>query len=384
MAYSKQSKQMIEICDSIDNIPKDQFLELENDNPFLSYDFLWSLENSNCVNENVGWITNHIIYRDEDGKLEAFTPAYIKYNSFGEFVFDHVWADFYNKINMQYYPKLLVGIPFTPVRSSKFLLRKNKDAKKIAIVRDIKKILVSNDISSAHINFILEDDAKILNEENFIKRKSKQFIWENNNFKSFNEFLDCLTSRKRKMIKKERQCINEEGISIECIEGREITSDLIELFYQFYLDTNYRKWGNVYLNFGFFENIIKKIPSNIILVVAKKNYEIIATALHIKGNKILYGRYWGANNYYKYLHYELCYYQAIEYAIKNEFNSVEAGAGGAHKISRGYSPTHTYSAHYFSNKKIHSLISDYIDREGSYVDEEIDYLSKFKPFKSSE
>lgn len=193
---------MIEICDSIDNIPKDQFLELENDNPFLSYDFLWSLENSNCVNENVGWITNHIIYRDEDGKLEAFTPAYIKYNSFGEFVFDHVWADFYNKINMQYYPKLLVGIPFTPVRSSKFLLRKNKDAKKIAMVRDIKKILVSNDISSAHINFILEDDAKILNEENFIKRKSKQFIWENNNFKSFNEFLDCLTSRKRKMIKK--------------------------------------------------------------------------------------------------------------------------------------------------------------------------------------
>ena len=375
---------MLEVCNSINNIPKDQFLTLENDNPFLSYDFLWSLENSDCVNENVGWITNHIIHRDEEGKLETFTPTYLKYNSFGEFVFDHAWADFYNKINVQYYPKLLVGIPFTPVRSSKFLVRKNENSKKINILKDIKKILESNNISSAHINFILGDDIKILNGENFIQRKSKQFIWENNNFTSFNEFLDCLTSRKRKMIKKERQYINEEGIAVECLEGKEITSDLIELFYQFYLDTNYRKWGNVYLNFDFFKNIITRMPSNILLVVAKKNNEIIAASLHIKSDKVLYGRYWGANNYYKYLHYELCYYQAIEYAIKNKLNFVEAGAGGAHKISRGYSPTYTYSAHYFANEKIHSLISDYVDRESDYVDEEIDYLSKFKPFKTSE
>ena len=375
---------MLEVCNSINNIPKDQFLTLENDNPFLSYDFLWSLENSDCVNENVGWITNHIIHRDEEGKLETFAPTYLKYNSFGEFVFDHAWADFYNKINIQYYPKLLVGIPFTPVRSSKFLVRKNENSKKINIVKDIKKILESTNISSAHINFILGDDVKILNGENFIQRKSKQFIWENNNFTSFNEFLDCLTSRKRKMIKKERQYINEEGIAVECLEGKEITSDLIELFYQFYLDTNYRKWGNVYLNFDFFKNIIVRMPSNIILVVAKKNNEIIAASLHIKSDKVLYGRYWGANNYYKYLHYELCYYQAIEYAIKNRLNFVEAGAGGSHKISRGYSPTYTYSAHYFANEKIHSLISDYVDRESDYVDEEIDYLSKFKPFKTSE
>jgi len=375
---------MLEVCNSINNIPKDQFLTLENDNPFLSYDFLWSLENSDCVNENVGWITNHIIHRDEEGKLETFTPTYLKYNSFGEFVFDHAWADFYNKINVQYYPKLLVGIPFTPVRSSKFLVRKNENSKKINIVKDIKKILESNNISSAHINFILDDDVKILNGENFIQRKSKQFIWENNNFTSFNEFLDCLTSRKRKMVKKERQYIIEEGIAVECLEGKEITSDLIELFYQFYLDTNYRKWGNVYLNFDFFKNIITRMPSNILLVVAKKNNEIIAASLHIKSDKVLYGRYWGANNYYKYLHYELCYYQAIEYAIKNRLSFVEAGAGGSHKISRGYSPTYTYSAHYFANEKIHSLISDYIDREGDYIDEEIDYLSKFKPFKTSE
>ena len=375
---------MLEVCNSINNIPKDQFLTLENDNPFLSYDFLWSLENSDCVNENVGWITNHIIHRDEEGKLETFTPTYLKYNSFGEFVFDHAWADFYNKINVQYYPKLLVGIPFTPVRSSKFLVRKNENSKKINIVKDIKKILESNNISSAHINFILDDDVKILNGENFIQRKSKQFIWENNNFTSFNEFLDCLTSRKRKMIKKERQYINEEGIVVKCLEGKEITSNLIELFYQFYLDTNYRKWGNVYLNFDFFKNIITRMPSNILLVVAKKNNEIIAASLHIKSDKVLYGRYWGANNYYKYLHYELCYYQAIEYAIKNRLRFVEAGAGGSHKISRGYSPTYTYSAHYFANEKIHSLISDYIDREGDYIDEEIDYLSKFKPFKTSE
>ncbi|MGB0573634.1 MAG: GNAT family N-acetyltransferase [Hyphomicrobiales bacterium] len=375
---------MLEVCNSINNIPKDQFLKLENDNPFLSYDFLWSLENSDCVNENVGWITNHIIHRDDEGKLDAFTPTYLKYNSFGEFIFDHAWADFYNKINVQYYPKLLVGIPFTPVRSSKFLVRKNETVKKLNIVRDIKKILESNNISSAHINFILGDDIKILNGENFIRRKSKQFIWENNNYISFNEFLDCLTSRKRKMIKKERQYINEEGIVVECLEGKEITPDLIELFYQFYLDTNYRKWGNVYLNFDFFKNIITRMPSNILLVVAKKNNEIIATSLHIKSDKVLYGRYWGANNYYKYLHYELCYYQAIEYAIKNKLNFVEAGAGGAHKISRGYSPTYTYSAHYFANEKIHSLISDYVDREGDYIDEEIDYLSKFKPFKSTE
>ncbi len=375
---------MLEICNSIDEISKADFQNLDNINPFMKYDFLWSLENSGCASDAFGWVPNHIIQKDELGHLSCFTPAYIKYNSFGEYVFDHAWAEFYNKVNIEYFPKLLIAIPFTPIRSPKFLTKPNSAHIKKESIEAIKSLLDNYNISSAHINFIEGDELNILQKNNFIKRTSKQFIWDNNNYRDFDDFISTLNARKRKMINKERHSLHSHGVSVERVEGQNITSNLLDAFFKHYLDTCNRKWGNAYLNRSFFENIINKMPNNLLLIVAKKDKNIIGTSLHLHDHETLYGRYWGASGFYKFLHYELCYYQAIEFAIEKEMDRIESGAGGSHKISRGYKPTYTYSAHYFQNQQIHNIISEFINKEGEYITKEFDYLSKFKPFKNME
>ena len=375
---------MIETLSSIDEISKSDFESLDNDNPFMKYDFLWSLENSGSASDAFGWVPNHLIQRDEHGHISCFTPAYLKYNSFGEYIFDHPWVDFYNKVNIRYFPKLLIAIPFTPIRSCKFLTKLSDPNIKVNSISAIKSLLDTNEISSAHINFIEDGELGILEKNNFIKRNSKQFIWDNQNYKNFNKFLNSLNARKRKMIYKERDSLHSDGIYFERVEGQNITDELLDTFFKHYLDTCNRKWGNAYLNQIFFENIVDKMPDNLLLITAKKNNKIIATSLHLHDNDTLYGRYWGANGFYKFLHYELCYYQAIEYAIENKMKTIESGAGGSHKISRGYKPTFTYSAHFFQNQQIHSIISDFIEKEGLYINKEVDYLSNFNPFKNME
>jgi hypothetical protein len=372
---------MHKICNSILEIQKSDYQTLINDNPFMKYDFLAALESSGCATERTGWVPNHILNINESGKMDSFTPAYLKYHSFGEFVFDHVWVDFYNQIKFKYYPKLLIAIPFTPVRSMKILNSGNRIFKNNQIIKNIKHFLDENNISSAHFNFIQGDEINHLQKENFIPRVSQQYIWKNNNYSTFDDFLNTLTSRKRKMINKERKSIKSSGISIEWVDGKSISEEQIDIFYTFYLDTCNRKWGNAYLNIDFFENIISNMPDNIMLMLAKKDTSTIGASLHLKSKNTLYGRYWGANGFYKFLHYELCYYQAIEFAIKFNLDSIEAGAGGSHKISRGYSPVITHSAHYFQNQDIHKVIDDYLSKESKYVNKEVDMLSKLSPFK---
>jgi uncharacterized protein len=372
---------MHQICNSILEIQRDDYQNLINDNPFMKYDFLAALESSGCATDKTGWVPNHIAHINESGKLDGFTPAYLKYHSFGEFIFDHVWVDFYNQIKFKYYPKLLIAIPFTPVRSMKILRSKNTTIKNKEMIQNIKLLLEKYDLSSAHFNFIQGDEISQLNKEGFISRISQQYIWKNNNYTSFNDFLETLTSRKRKMINKERQSLKSDGIIIEWISGENINEEQLTAFYKFYLDTCNRKWGNAYLNIEFFKTIISNMPDNLILMLAKKNNTNIGASLHIKSKDTLYGRYWGANDFYKFLHYELCYYQAIEFAIKFKMSSIESGAGGLHKISRGYSPVITHSAHYFQNQDIHKVIEDYLLKEIHYVNKEVDSLSKLSPFK---
>ena len=375
---------MLEICSSINEIPKADFQKLHNDNPFMSYDFLWSLENSGCASDAFGWIPNHFIQNDESGQISCFTPAYIKYNSFGEYVFDHVWVDFYNKVNIRYFPKLLIAIPFTPIRSSKFLTKLDNTDIKVNSIRAMKSFLDNYDLSSVHVNFINDEEVKILKKNKFLIRTSKQFIWENQNYNNFDDFLNSLNARKRKMITKERRSLHSDGICFERVNGQNITDDLLATFFKHYLDTCNRKWGNAYLNKNFFENLVDRIPDNLLLIIAKNDQTTIGTSLHLHGHDTLYGRYWGASGFYNFLHYELCYYQAIEYAIENGILTIESGAGGSHKISRGYKPTFTYSAHFFQNQKIQSIISEFIEKEGEYIGKEVDYLSNFNPFKNTE
>ena len=374
---------MIEICKSMSEISVDDFQGLDNDNPFMKYHFLWSLESSGCASDAFGWAPNHIIEKNEQGLITCFTPAYLKYNSFGEYIFDHAWVDFYNKVNIKYFPKLLVAIPFTPIRSCKFLTKSNVANGKEKSIKAIKSLLNMYDISSAHINFIEDPDIGILQDNDFIKRNSKQFIWDNQNYKNFDEFLHSLNARKRKMINKERKSLHSEGINFDRVEGHNITSEQLDNFFKHYLDTCNRKWGNAYLNKIFFENIVEKMPDNLLLIIAKKNGNTIASSLHLHNDHTLYGRYWGASGFYKFLHYELCYYQAIEYAIENRMKTIESGAGGSHKISRGYKPTLTYSAHFFQNPQIHKIVSEFIEKEGEYINKEVDYLSRFNPFKKT-
>tara|TARA_Y100000590_G_C15747123_1_gene1022549 strand:- start:4199 stop:5320 length:1122 start_codon:yes stop_codon:yes gene_type:complete len=373
---------MIEVISKISNINESEYNKLGNKNPFLSYDFLKALETSGCASEETGWAPFHLMLRHQK-KIKIFIPGYLKYHSFGEFVFDHAWADFYHKIGLQYYPKLLHAIPFTPVRSSKILIA-DKDLEIEKIIDKIKSLLEIYNLSSAHFNFIDENDRQILVGKGFIPRISKQYIWRNDAYKNFDTFLETLTSRKRKMISKERQYINKNNIKTECIEGINISEEILQVFYQHYIDTNQRKWGNVYLNYTFFKTILHKIPNNILLIVAKHNNDIIGTSLHLKDKKTLYGRYWGASNYFKFLHFELCYYQAIEYAIAHNMDYVEAGAGGAHKITRGYAPIVTYSAHFFKNKQVYDILKEYIEKEVNFTNNEIHSLTKLKPFKKKE
>ena len=352
-------------------------------NPFNSYQFLKALESSNSINSNSGWNSAYIIIKNNMNQIVAFVPSYLKTNSSGEYVFDYEWANAYHRAGGKYYPKLQISIPYTPVTGSRFLIDEtfNYDEIMEYISSEIISICPKIEASSAHITFLTKKESQKLEKLGWLIRKDQQFHWKNNNYDTFSDFLNSLSSRKRKNIKKERLKFIDNDINIEHLTKDKISDEHWDYFYQFYIDTTTRKWGQDYLKKDFFYKIGSTMKNEILLIMAKKGNKYIAGALNFLGKNTIYGRNWGSLVDYKFLHFELCYYQAIEYAIKNKIKTVEAGAQGTHKISRGYSPVITYSAHWMKERNFHEAIKKYLDYEVLEVEKSKKILENYLPYK---
>ena len=352
--------------------------------PFTTYNFISALENSGSVGKGTGWHSCHLVVKIEK-EIIAVMPLYLKGHSQGEYIFDHNWAQAYNNFGGNYYPKIQSAVPFTPATGRRFLTKKGFEKQgRDALERGIINLALNNKLSSAHITFCTSFEAKKVSDNNFLKRKTLQYHWENKGFSNFEDFLNSLSSRKRKTIKKERKIATslfKDNDGIFSFTGSQLRDKHWDSFWKFYQDTGNRKWGIPYLTRDFFQIINECMPENILLFLAIENNTPIAGALNFIGADTLYGRYWGCSKYQSCLHYELCYYQAIDYALKNRIKKVEAGAQGEHKISRGYLPSFVYSLHWFSNKSFASAISEYLDKEEKVINQEYDVLMKTSPYK---
>ena len=352
--------------------------------PFTTYNFISALENSGSVGKGTGWHSCHLVVKIEK-EIIAVMPLYLKGHSQGEYIFDHNWAQAYNNFGGNYYPKIQSAVPFTPATGRRFLTKKGFEKQgRDALERGIINLALNNKLSSAHITFCTSFEAKKVSDNNFLKRKTLQYHWENKGFSNFEDFLNSLSSRKRKTIKKERKIATslfKDNDGIFSFTGSQLRDKHWDSFWKFYQDTGNRKWGIPYLTRDFFQIINECMPENILLFLAIENNTPIAGALNFIGADTLYGRYWGCSKYHSCLHYELCYYQAIDYALKNRIKKVEAGAQGEHKISRGYLPSFVYSLHWFSNKSFASAISEYLDKEDKVINQEYDILMKTSPYK---
>jgi len=363
------------------------------DNPFVSYDFLSSLEDSGCITPATGWAARHIVIKDAGGpggeRVLACAPAYLKGHSMGEYVFDHGWADAYGRAGGRYYPKLLCAVPFTPATGPRLLVRPDlPDGLRTQLKRQLAGALAGlvqgAELSSAHVNFLDDDDAQVLHEAGFVARLGLQYHWKNNNYQDFDDFLGELSSRKRKAVRKERRAAVETGLSIEHVTGDAITAAHWDAMFAFYQDTSQRKWGQAYLNRAFFDLVGERMAGRILLIFAKRDDRIIAGALNFIGGDALYGRYWGCLEDVPYLHFELCYHQAIEAAISMGLRRVEAGAQGEHKIARGYLPTLTRSAHFIREPGMRDAVADFCAREGRAMRQEHAILMEESPYRQGD
>ena len=370
----------IELASSLSNVDKNQWNKLNICNhPFTSYEFLNALETSNSVSTKTGWTPKHILVKSAANDLIGASPNYLKMHSYGEYIFDHSWANAFENAGGQYYPKLLSAIPFTPATGPRILLspqKNNNDEIFKLIIGTYEQLVKNNNLSSAHINFITKQLSDTLDKRNWIKREGLQFHWYNKKYQSFDDFLDELKSTKRKAIKKERKKINEYGLTIERLTGDALNVKIWDSFYEFYLSTIDKKWGGAYLTKDFFYSINRSMKNKILLVIAKKNNDIIAGALNFVGENTLYGRNWGSKLDIPFLHFELCYYQAIEYAIENKIQIVEAGAQGHHKIQRGYIATSTYSAHYIQNDSFDKAVRGFVEMEANEINKQIEIINQ--------
>ena len=379
----------IVVENSIENIGKKNWNNCANHeassyNPFVSYEFLNALEKSNSVNGDSGWYTSFFVTKDKDDKIIGCTPAYLKNNSSGEYVFDYSWAEAYQRVGRSYYPKLQISIPFTPVSTPKLLTKDQNDIDtKVFMLQAIEDFCSEHAISSAHLTFLNEKELNTLQNKKWLIRTDQQFHWFNDNYNDFNDFLSDLSSRKRKNIKKERDEANKNGLVIETLNHKEIQEFHWDEFYKFYIDTSMRKWGQPYLNRDFFSLIGQTLSENILLIMVKNNNKYIAGALNFIGGDTIYGRNWGCIEDHKNLHFEVCYYRAIDFAINNKLKKVEAGAQGAHKISRGYQPSKTFSAHWIKDIDFFEAISNYLKDERVYIQENIEKLNEYIPFKKN-
>ena len=346
--------------------------------PFLSHAFLSALEESGSATARTGWQPAPLLIDGSDGRLAAVAPAYVKSHSQGEYVFDHAWADAYARAGGRYYPKLQIAVPFTPVPGRRLLTR--EPALAPALIATAEQVVTNNRLSSAHATFIAPDEVPLFERAGWLIRIDSQFHWHNDGFGSFDDFLATLASRKRKAIRKERAAALD-GLEVQQLSGTEITERHWDAFWIFYQDTGARKWGRPYLTRDFFSLLGERMAERLLLVLALHDGVPIAGALNLIGADTLYGRYWGATAEVPHLHFEICYYQAIDYAIAHGLTRVEAGAQGGHKLSRGYRPVPTYSAHYLADPALRRAVAQYLDAERRAVIEDIATLDEIGPFR---
>ena len=347
-------------------------------NPFVSHAFLTALEESGSVGAGTGWSPAPIIIRDSDDAVAGALPAYLKTHSQGEYVFDHAWADAYERAGGRYYPKLIIAAPFSPVPGPRILA--NDKPTSLALLGAAESVVQQNGLSSAHANFVEESQLDLFHKAGWLIRSGTQFHWENNGYTCFDDFMASLASRKRRAIRKERAAA-QAAVEIQIIRGADIRPEHWDAFWIFYQDTGARKWGTPYLSRSFFDLIAKSISDDIVLFLAVRDGRPVAGALNLLGPDCLYGRYWGCCEDIPFLHFELCYYQAIDFAIAHGLARVEAGAQGEHKLARGYLPVTTNSAHYIADPGFRSAVSDFLDRERRAVEREQEFLGELGPFK---
>ena len=352
-------------------------------NPFLSHAFLLALEESGCVRAETGWLPQHLAAEDAGGEILGVMPLYLKSHSQGEYVFDHGWAHALERAGGDYYPKLQCCVPFTPVTGRRLLAAPgvDRDAVETALLRGAMELVRLHDASSLHITFLPGESWSRHGSGPILKRTDQQFHWINEGYADFGDFLGALASRKRKALKKERREAVSAGISFERVTGADITEAHWDAFFEFYMDTGSRKWGRPYLNRRFFSLIGEAMPERILLIMARREGRLIAGALNMIGGDTLYGRYWGALEHHPFLHFETCYYQAIDYAIEHGLKRVEAGAQGEHKLARGYAPQTTYSLHYIAHPGLRRAVAAFLDQERTAVAHEAEILSEMTPFR---
>lgn len=350
--------------------------------PFTTHRFLSALELSGSVGRGTGWDPRYLVATKAD-QIIGVAPLYVKSHSQGEYVFDHSWADALQRAGGQYYPKLQIAVPFTPATGRRFLTRAGNEAEALsALIQGTVQLAADNGLSSMHVTFCSEDEAIAGQSMGLLHRVGQQFHWENRGYDSFDDFLNDLSSRKRKAIRKEREQAQRFGGEIKSFTGDEIEPEHWDYFWRFYQDTGSRKWGSPYLTRAFFDIAHDTLRDDMLLVLAISDERPIAGALNFIGRDTLFGRYWGCTEHHPCLHFELCYYQAIDYAIAHGLR-VEAGAQGEHKLARGYLPTPTHSLHWIANPSFRAAVSDFLDHERQLINEEMEILTDYGPFKST-
>lgn len=368
---------------SIAEIPAAEWDACAGDiNPTLSYTFLQAMEESGSAIARTGWAPQHLSLADAGGRVIGIVPLYLKSHSYGEYVFDYGWADAYERAGGQYYPKALSGVPFTPVPGPRLLVAPDAppDTRSV-LIAGLVEFTRQRGISSLHINFPEDADADALFDAGFLKRMGQQFHWTNDGYKTFDDYLAALNSRKRKAVNKERREALGAGLDIDVLTGADLQPKHWDAFYRFYLATSDRKWGSAYLNRKFFALIHERMADKIVLVMARHGQEYVAGAFNILGRETIYGRNWGSYGDYKMLHFECCYYRAIEFAIDHGLKRVEAGAQGPHKLQRGYLPVPTYSAHYIPDPNFRRAVAQFLARERDMVEQKIEGLAEYSPFR---
>lgn len=352
-------------------------------NPFISHDFLAALEESGAATGDTGWLAQHLVLDGEDDRPAAILPCYLKSHSMGEYVFDYGWADAFERAGGRYYPKLQASVPFTPVTGRRLLARPGPDSERREQLLAAGAVALAqrHDVSSMHVTFATEQEWKILGESNYLQRTGKQFHFVNEGYRDFDDFLAALASRKRKTIKRERRDALAGDIEVDHLTGGDLTESAWDAFFQFYMDTGSRKWGRPYLTRQFFSLVSERMGDRILLILARRGGRPIAGALNFIGSDTLYGRNWGAIEDQPFLHFELCYYQAVDWAITHGLTYVEAGAQGEHKLARGYRPTTTYSAHWIANPSFRRAVAEFVDYERREVAHDSAVLADFMPFR---
>jgi predicted N-acyltransferase len=379
----------IRVCSSLKEIDAQSWNALANPdggtyNPFVDHAFLAALETSGSASRKTGWLGQHLVLENETGVVLGIMACYLKSHSYGEYVFDHAFADAFERAGGRYYPKLQASVPFTPVTGPRLMVGSAKEGRKR------QKLLVAGAIemgrqhgaSSLHVTFPTREEWTLLGESDLLQRTDTQFHWCNEGYGRFEDFLGQLSSNKRKNIRKERRAVQEAGISCEWVAGKDITESHWDAFFAFYMDTGSRKWGSPYLNRKFFSLVSDAMAERILLVMCRRGKRLIAGALNFIGGDTLYGRNWGAVEHHPMLHFEACYYQAIEFAIAHKLRWVEAGAQGPHKLARGYMPRTTYSAHHFADPRLAQAVERYLEHERAAVAADQLEIAEHSPFRN--